>query len=331
MSNQELKHGTRTRLSLSPLPSPLSPRGFTLVELLVVITIIGILIALLLPAVQAAREAARRMQCVNNFKQIGLGMHNYHSTHGCFPTGCMYINSNGTPYPPGAKTVYEGPGWAFFILPYIEQTQVHDKYRPDHPYGIWETTENPNFNNVRDVGHIRIPAYCCPSDPQDEALGAPPYTYWKTNAAGVADTVSAWENGTVYGNPIYNGDGMLIDMNPIHIAEVADGTSNTLFVGEVTGGGPGTGKVWFWADFDLATTYLGINGAGTIPGDGTWGGTVGFSSYHAGGCHFLMVDGSAQYFSQNIDQHLFCALATRNGAKLNHYDTTDQVLVSGPP
>ncbi len=311
--------------SLIPNPS----RAFTLVELLVVITIIGILIALLLPAVQAAREAARRLQCSNNFKQIGLAMHNYHSALNCFPPGEINFYHSSSDY-------YFGPSWSGFLLPYIEQAAVHyDFTLKPAGYGIYAGT-----NEL--VGGYRIATYHCPSDPQDELMvigtsnGSTPggkILWWTCNAAGVADTVSAWDSTGVYGNPNPLGDGMLIALTPIRVADVADGTSNTLMVGEVTGGGPGSTNGRFWAEFNMSSTIFGINRAGSMPGDGVFNRFTndGFSSYHPGGCHFLMADGSTQYVSENVDQHLLFALTTRNGAKLNHADGTDLVLVSGPP
>ena len=100
--------------------------GFTLVELLVVIAIIGILIALLLPAVQAAREAARRIQCSNNLKQIGLGMHNHLSAHGILPPAAKV--EGGGSCPMNAPLLSRGPGWAILILPYIEQTTLYERF-----------------------------------------------------------------------------------------------------------------------------------------------------------------------------------------------------------
>ena len=120
--------------------------GFTFVELLVVITIIGILIALLLPAVQAAREAARRMQCTNNLKQIGLALHGYHATHEQLPYGSSYpVTFNGT--------------WAAFILPYLEQQGLFDSFNFNKP--IYDAANQQAVTTV-------VAAYICPTDPQSQ-------------------------------------------------------------------------------------------------------------------------------------------------------------------
>ena len=226
------------------------------------------------------------------------------------------------------------------LLPYMEQTAAYDQYNFSlGMYGIYA-----GKNEL--VGKNRIAAYCCPSDPQDEpitigtSVNGTRYfpdgviRWWKSNAAGVIDTVTAFgPGGNASNERNTNGDGMLMVGKPIRVADVADGTSNTLFVGEVTGGGPGSTNGRFWAEFNMSSTIFGINRAGSMPGDGVFNRFTndGFSSYHPGGCHFLMADGSTQYVSENIDQHLLFALTTRNGAKLNHADGTDLVLVSGPP
>jgi hypothetical protein len=128
-----------------------------------------------------------------------------------------------------------------------------------------------------------------------------------------------------------NGDGMLMNIKAIRVADVTDGTSNTLFVGEVTGGGPGSKRGFEWIDGDIFTTHLGINGAGTLPGDGTYlrnTQEVGFSSYHPGGCIFVLVDSSVQFLSQIIDSDLLRSLTTR--ASISS-DNQRDILVSGPP
>jgi prepilin-type N-terminal cleavage/methylation domain-containing protein/prepilin-type processing-associated H-X9-DG protein len=311
--------------------------GFTLVELLVVITIIGILISLLLPAVQAAREAARRSQCANNFRQIGIAMYNYESARRCFPPGDIYYyHTNPTNY-------FFGPSWGGSLLPYMEGSTVYDQYNfalQPKGYGIYA-----GKNEL--VGGKRIAAYCCPADPQDNLLaigtsnGSTPggvILWWKTNAGGVADSVNAYQPDPanpgkflLLDEPTSVGDGMLLAMRPVRVADVADGTSNTLFVGEVTGSSPGSKQGWFWAEYNMVSTYYGINGPGSIPGDGkfTRTGSDCFSSYHPGGCQFVMVDGSVTFVSQNINQKLLTALTTRNGASRHSTGTPDQVPVAG--
>ncbi|MDO5553582.1 MAG: DUF1559 domain-containing protein [Planctomycetia bacterium] len=132
--------------------------GFTLVELLVVIAIIGILIALLLPAVQAAREAARRMQCTNNLKQLALGMHNYHDNNLAFPAGA---SPNRTSNSTTLRSIYGKVGWAVWILPYIEQGPAYDNIIAS-THGL--TGIAPAHKDLA-CYHITVPPYLCPSDP----------------------------------------------------------------------------------------------------------------------------------------------------------------------
>ena len=302
-------------------------RAFTLVELLVVITIIGILIALLLPAVQAAREAARRSQCANNFKQVGLAMHNYHESRRCFPPG-MFMRPAGSPNACGLTVAasYYGFGWGAFLLPYLEKTQ---------------TAEQMDFNAVSYVagpnqrlGAAIIAEYLCPSDLQNGELvtvsggfqnGANAMEdFAMTNMAGVSHSEpnvnDRWTCGTTltWPKPFPDNDGILGEGKPCQISQILDGTSNTLMVGELTGAGLGTYTGHFWVSWNLAGMFNGINGPLTVPG-GLLSGynirTTGFSSYHPGGCHFLMADGSARFLSQTIDQKTLAALTTREGAE----------------
>ncbi|MDO5554578.1 MAG: DUF1559 domain-containing protein [Planctomycetia bacterium] len=146
-----------------------SKKAFTLVELLVVIAIIGILIALLLPAVQAAREAARRMQCTNNLKQLGIAVHNYHDSYNTFPASSMYCVS---PPPVDTDTEYMAFGWNWRItlLPFMEQGPLYESLSFDgtepfaaFEYGSPDTLNFANYDNNKVLGNLVIPAYKCPS------------------------------------------------------------------------------------------------------------------------------------------------------------------------
>ena len=302
--------------------------GFTLVELLVVITIIGILIALLLPAVQAAREAARRMQCANNFKQVGLAMHNYHAVKGCFPPGMF--NGGG---------IY---GWGVFVLPYMELDGLYQMY--DFNSGYW--TGTPTSGNRRVTG-MSIPAYLCPSDPQGaDQVGYssdPSYLAGRTDMAGVSDSVD-WSIGSAgISTPekFPAVDGVLGADVPCTIADIKDGTSNTLMIGEVTGEGVGTQQGHFWTSYDLLDTANGVNGADTVPGgsyppiNGRY--LTGFASFHPGGCNFALADGSVSFISQNVAQAVLAALTTRDGPSSRNVTQfpgkvfSPEVMISGPP
>ncbi len=207
-----------------------SRRGFTLVELLVVIAIIGILIALLLPAVQAAREAARRMQCANNLKQIGLALHNYESAHRSFPSGVIWgFGPNGP----------MGPTWVAMLLPYLEQSAVAAQVVSTHGFG------GGSGPNVPVMGH-RPPSFQCPSDLEQPATNNGIYT--KGNYAG-NNGLGPMQPGAdprCASCPIPRQPGIFMNNSRTRIADIQDGTSNTVMVAELLQGPPGTDLYGGW-------------------------------------------------------------------------------------
>jgi prepilin-type N-terminal cleavage/methylation domain-containing protein/prepilin-type processing-associated H-X9-DG protein len=301
-------------------------RGFTLVELLVVIAIIGVLIALLLPAVQAAREAARRSQCVNNLKQVGLGLQGFHDTYRGFPLNgrsrdapptpatpvTPHVTSNPTgsvpnPYGLGDPTVHpkdQMGSWAYSILPFVEQEAAFQ----DRVYGAV------------------VSSYACPSRRKSLAQAAPTFdavTGWSQDVMGQPNT---------WGKTDYTGNNrLLVGGNqdrtrriklPFSVSDVIDGTSNTIVAGEKsldilaydTGG-------WGW-DEPWAT---GSNGGNARGGDlvgrdvtgttffhGNWG------SIHPSAANFVLCDGSVRPISYSVAQGptgLFVKLFTFKGGE----------------
>ncbi|NLY00817.1 MAG: DUF1559 domain-containing protein [Rhodopirellula sp.] len=295
-------------------------RAFTLVELLVVIAIIGILIALLLPAVQAAREAARRSNCANNFKQVGLAAHNYHDTHRCLPSGSFAWNGATDCAPAQSQTSFSGFGWATLILPFMEQGSLHDQLN-FRQSATWPA-------NYAVQGNV-IQGYLCPSDPQggeliswtsalrpDGTNNGPTASddYAMVSMAGVADSDN-WVCTLNYAKHFTIANGVMADRRGCRLADVLDGTSNTLMIAEVTGGGPGSYRGFVWSNFTLIDMANGINGPTTRQGGISAASynfrLAGAASYHPGGCHFAMADGSVQFISETIELRIVKALTTR--------------------
>jgi prepilin-type N-terminal cleavage/methylation domain-containing protein len=234
-------------------------RGFTLVELLVVIAIIGILVALLLPAVQAAREAARRMSCSNNMKQMGLALHNYHDTYKTLPYGEGAFQTPGSVGRVGGGN-WNGPNWRIHILPYIEQGPIYSQLNFAYTFDACR----PGFNSAAGgpnsvLSGYTVPVYRCPSS--SLAINgrevAPSPTNNNTHNAQLIDyvgvqgaaydeaftesdplspfaTFGTCSGATGYGG-IYCSNGTLVPNKPMKFADITDGTSNTLAVAEQSG------------------------------------------------------------------------------------------------
>jgi prepilin-type N-terminal cleavage/methylation domain-containing protein/prepilin-type processing-associated H-X9-DG protein len=292
-------------------------RGFTLVELLVVIAIIGILIALLLPAVQAAREAARRMQCNNNLKQLALGLHNYADTHGCFPAGTLidYVGCGGD---------CRGTPFYISLLPFIEQAAVENLYDYEGPNG-W--AGQPNGGQLN---QSRPAAYICPSMARWTHI-AQRRDYFGIDGGRTADA-HGWR-GHVF------SDGVMYMNSFTRFGDITDGSSTTMVLGENKhankwglenyGNGCIGGPVPWWAggatpanDPDrlsvgrvLRSTMYPLNSSILCIADNA-NNDVPMGSYHPGGANFAYSDGHVGFLSETIDTSLYQSLSTRAGGEV---------------
>ncbi len=298
--------------------------AFTLIELLVVIAIIAILIGLLLPAVQKVRDAAARMQCSNNLKQIGLALHSYHDNNRSFPSGLMVQIGTGAP---GALFTTDcpkcapppGPGtfgnWLMMILPYVEQQNLYAQC----------SNLNNGFNAYQysytsgpaSPGASVVKTYICPSDyvPQQTIQYGTHYfgvnSYFGNAGTCAGPTTSASLNGVLY----YNSS--------VRITDITDGTSNTFLAGErysydpqVSDANLASWRGWAWTDWNSTGDHLGdtswpMNSTYAVTGSVNARKSV-FGSRHTGGANFLLCDGSVHFVNPGLSIALYQRLSVPN-------------------
>jgi len=317
--------------------------GFTLVELLVVIAIIGILIALLLPAVQAAREAARRVSCSNNLKQLALGMHNYLSANRAFPAGKVHAGMTNSPW-----NDQDYSNWAVAILPYMEAASTFAQYDQ-------ESLNRASVNMP--VLATKMPFMCCPSDLNTENIKETLYPGWDGPAncpplapgsyrglAGINDTGFSRGWTGAFTQSVSNYAGMADTRGPLHFVGVPgtgmvqespkairDGLSHTFLIGESHNSQPdvappgGQERRVYWASswryhnlgelsYDPATMAVDVEECfETITAIG-WLCVRAFASHHAGNSmNWAMCDGSVRTILPSIDPKIYLAMGTIDG------------------
>lgn len=314
-------------------------RGFTLVELLVVIAIIGILVALLLPAVQAAREAARRMSCGNNLKQLSLACHNYHDTYKKLPP---------TTYDGQYSTNSRGYSWITKVLPFIEQQPLYDGIGINLGGNIPTTAGGgtsgmglrmvDQLNGVR-VHQIQLAAVRCPSDVTPELSttlanglggngGGAPTSYKGVSGSnwnwGVATNrrnyAAPMTDGLMRGSGVFDrrmieaaNKSWTTDNNVVSFKDVTDGTANTLMIGESANKISDHTGSWVHFNHTTATCAIPVNFRqpnGQLWPTNDWGNNYSFHSYHPGGAQFGLVDGSVRFVSNTIDYTIYIGVAT---------------------
>jgi prepilin-type N-terminal cleavage/methylation domain-containing protein len=314
--------------------------AFTLVELLVVIAIIGILVALLLPAIQAAREAARSADCTNRMRQIAIGMQLYHDANKAFPTGGSKKSNDG-------KGNKYNIGWAYLIMPYIEETNRRDQINLFHPNAFymiepWRLTNPPIGFGAQPVFTDPIATFVCPSselgllspnaepiaDPQCNAENQGALHY---RANGGSATLELIE-GTFSRHAWYCTSGVIYPDSKVEMKKITDGTSHTILLGETSssigrelmnpywnGIQPWTWgyhyygsdeRGWLMVDNKMVTYSIGYTGA-------FYTNETPFSSAHGGGgAKIAFCDGSIQYFSPETSLDILQAMATREGGEV---------------
>lgn len=266
--------------------------AFTLIELLATIAIIGVLVAILMPAVQSSRAAARRMQCQNQLRQLGIALHNYHDNHSIFPAGSYMM---GPAFP-----MQSGWGWGAMILPHIEQAALY--HQLDFNHG---TAVEPNLNQIARP----VPLWHCPSEVEPDrmtitTINRPALEVASGNYCGVEPILKA--------------------MSTMRFSSITDGTSQTLLLGErviqpsVNNSLEHTSGWFGQIAFVDGYEYRSVPHFPVLPDyaiNSSLSSPMTFSSRHAGGATFCFADGSTRLLSENLDSNLLEALGTPSGGE----------------
>lgn len=305
-------------------------QGFTLIELLVVIAIIAVLMALLVPAVQRVREAANSMVCLNNLKQIGLALHNYHGDYLRFPPGFNAHTSPGSFPNWRTATVQRSdfePGWSFFahVLQYIEQDALHKQIDFNQPILA---------SRHATVRNTLIKLLVCPSDTNPrlvDIMTSGPTFLTQAPVCSYAGLIGSCDH-----EELNAFNGMFFRNSQVRIADIRDGTSNTIMIGERMSGIVESSWLGVMPDAVAIHTQAWVDMRGypnrmhnyrptnclillhirsSKPNDPA-NSPSGFYAAHPSGCHFLMGDGSTRMFTSNINLTTFRALGTRNGGEI---------------
>lgn len=319
-----------------------SRHGFTLVELLVVIGIIGVLVGLLLPAVQAARESGRRSVCANNLKQLGLALLNFHDANKTFPHG------NRAKDWPAHGDFKSSPNWRVLIFPYLDQASAYDQL--DFSTGSFWPTPFPGYSGGNAVlNTLVVPQYLCPSS--KFGVFNPTYSsrgmladYCGISGAEVPGSTDC-TSGSTLASSIYCENGVLVAWRTRSIKDITDGTNYTLVVGEQSGQVNGkeissntlsawsglttnTNNCWTsvtaMANVTCSAGYVGglttvryapnsswSSGAGSGASASSNSNTI-LNSYHPGGIHVLLASGAVRFMNESIEMGTLRALSTRS-------------------
>lgn len=302
-------------------------RAFTLIELLVVIAIIAILVALLLPAVQQAREAARRTQCKNNFKQIGLALHNYHDVYRVFPPSAIHPGTTGSNQPGriAANSVRNHTGY-LMILPYIDQAPLYSLIDFDVATGEADWQGIGGGNTQPALHNIKLAAFICPSDIEHDD----PHTYATQNMYTITNA-NRVSYGFIHTSTEYTEESLgwywkrlastpsrtVFGINSAaRIADIADGTSTTMGMIETPfeKESPAYGPFWqaYTHTHNILPSVYGINRLRPSGLPYAWYA----GSQHVGGAQALLMDGSVRFVSESIDQSTLAALCSINGKEV---------------